>query len=127
MLAKTSSAAPEPALASLTISPKIFEAGARDILITAGVVCKTIAPDLRAAAEAVERTLQAPHDFTVARYQQDYARMIQTAQSARQALLDPIAQLRLQITTEKLPLVTWRIHDQIQAMAESLRWGVLRG
>jgi hypothetical protein len=127
MLERGSSVIPETASATLVISPEIFDGRARDILIAAGAVCKTIAPDLQAAAEAVEKTLQAPQDFTVARYQQDYARVIQVVQNAREALLDTIAHLRVQIATEKLPLVAWRIHDQIQAIAESLRWGVLRG
>ena len=48
------------------------------------------------------------------------------AETVRESVLGAIAQLRLEISAGRLPLVIWRIHDQMQAISEGLRGGVLR-
>ncbi len=127
MLGRSSAGIPEPAATSLTISPEIFEGSAREILIKTGEVCKAVIPDLKSTAEALQKTIDTPQAFTIEQYRQRYAQTVNTAQSARASLLEIIAQLRAEIASETLPLVAWRVHNQVQEIAESLRWGVLRG
>ncbi len=117
--------APEP----VAISPLAFHGAAREILAKIGTTCTEVAHLLKTAATTLqqEQATQAPHDFSFEQYQQRYSRAVKAAQAARKPLLEIIAQLRLQIAAEQLPLVTWRVHDQVQAIADSLRWGVLRG
>ena len=64
--------------------------------------------------------------FTVEQYQQSYATAVSAAQSAQQTLLEIIAKLRLATVSGQLPLVAWRVHQQILGLEESLRRGVLR-
>lgn len=116
---------PQPPVAPPPISPEIFQGSARAILVETGRVCADIAPALDTAARQIQAIVAAP-SFTVRQYQQGYQTAIEVAQTSRQPLLAVIAQLRLEIASERLPLLTWRIHDQIQEIAESLRWGVLR-
>jgi hypothetical protein len=71
--------------------------------------------------------LEAPTEFTLGQYRQSYTAAITAARAGRRPLLEVIALLRLEIASERLPLVAWRIHNQVQEIAESLRWGVLRG
>jgi hypothetical protein len=117
---------PQPAATSVAVSPAVFEGVAKDILVEAGTTCADIVPQLKTAATALQKTIDTPDDFTIEKYQQSYATAVATAQTARKSLLEVIAQLRLEIASERLPLVVWRIHDQVQAIAENLRWGVLR-
>lgn len=116
----------QPAAGAIAIGPEIFEGAARDILLEIGSVCMDIAPQLQSTAEVLQNTIDQPNGFTVEQYQQSYASAVATAQTSRESLLKFIAQLRIEIASERLPLVIWRIHDQIQTIAESLRWGVLR-
>jgi hypothetical protein len=83
-------------------------------------------PQLKSAITTLESTLDPTSNFTVEQYRQSYAAAVATAQSARQPLLEIITRLRLEIGAERLPFITWRVHDQVQEIAETLRWGVLR-
>jgi hypothetical protein len=116
----------QPAVTPVAVSPAVFEGAAQDILVEVGATCADIVPQLKSAATTLQKTIDAPDSFTIEQYQQSYAAAVATAQSARESLLEVIAQLRLEIASERLPLVVWRIHDQVQAIAENLRWGVLR-
>lgn len=115
-----------PAVAPLAISPAIFEGQAREVLTELGAACAKIGPSLQAAADEVQRTATALDGFTVAQYQQSYTLATAAARVAREPLLEMIALLRLEIAAERLPLVAWRVHNQVQELAENLRWGVLR-
>jgi hypothetical protein len=109
------------------IHPEIFEGQARENLLEIGTACAEIFPRLEAAAAAVQKLVEGAAGFTVAQYRQNYDTAVEAARSAREPLLEIIANLRVEIASENLPLVLWRIHDQVQDIAESLRWGVLRG
>ncbi|MBE7471008.1 MAG: beta-galactosidase [Anaerolineales bacterium] len=109
------------------IIPTIFEGEAKDVLLEVGAACAKIAPVLHGATVTLQRTLAAPSGFTVEQYRQDYATALAAARAAREPLLEVIALLRLEIAAERLPLLAWRVHQQVQELAESLRWGVLRG
>lgn len=117
---------PQPAATSLAVNPAVFEGQAREVLTELGAACAKIGPSLQAAADEVQRTGTAPTGFTVVQYQQSYALATAAARAAREPLLEMIALLRLEIAAERLPLVAWRVHNQVQELAESLRWGVLR-
>jgi hypothetical protein len=114
---------PQPTL-PVRVSPEIFEGPARDVLAEVGAACAKIAPSLKSAAEALQRTLTISPSFTVEQYRQGYVTAVEAARAAHEALLEVIALLRLEIASEKLPLVAWRVHNQVQELAESLRWGV---
>lgn len=125
MLDKERQVVPQQATGPVSISPEVFEGQARDILVAAGAVCAKVMPQLKMTAEKVQSVVDSS-GLTVAQYQESYALAVDTTQQVRKALLEIIAQLRLEIASERLPLVVWRIHDQIQTVTESLRWGVLR-
>jgi hypothetical protein len=114
---------PQPAASPLTISPEVFEDEAREILIEVGTVCVEIAPQLKSAAETVQKTADASA-FTIEQYQHSYTTIVTAARAAREFLHPIIAKIRLDLASERLPLVIWRIHDQVQAIAEALRRGV---
>ena len=117
---------PQPAPEAVSIAPELFEGRAGDILIEIGDTCAKIAPRLNSAAKAVQQAIEKTGEFTVEQYRQSYAAAVAAAQAAQEPLLDIIAQLRLEIGSEKLPLLLWRIHDQVCEILEALRWGVLR-
>jgi hypothetical protein len=127
ILDKPREVVPQQTAGPVTISPAVFEGAARDILIEAGDACAKIAPQLKSAAKAVQDALDSDSGLTTEQYQQNYAAAVTAAQTVRESLGKVLAQLRLEIASERLPLVTWRIHNQVQAIVESLRWGVLRG
>ncbi len=108
------------------ITPAIFEGEAKNVLLEVGAACAKIAPVLRAAAETLQPTLAAS-TFTVEQYRRDYAAARSAVRATREPLLELIALLRLEIAAERLPLLAWRVHQQVQEIAEGLRWGVLRG
>lgn len=118
---------PRPAVAPLAVNPAIFEGEARDVLIEVGAACAKIEAPLNSAASLLKQTLASPNGFTVEQYQQSYTTAVIAARAVREPLLEAIALLRLEIAAERLPLVAWRVHNQVQEMAENLRWGVLRG
>ena len=120
-------AIPQPAAVAAAITPEIFEGPAKDILTEIGGVCLELVPQLNTAAAALQQTLEAADSFTIEQYRQGYVTAVDTAQAVRQPLLKIISNLRLELCSEKLPLVLWSIHDQVQEIAETLRWGVLRG
>jgi len=126
MLNRKETDIPEPATSPVEISPEIFEGSAREILIEAGKVLTSSVSHLKSAGKALQSTIDSPQGFTVEQYQQSYAQATLTAQETRQSLLEIIAKLRVEMASEKLPLVAWRVHNQIQEIAENLRWGVLR-
>lgn len=111
----------------VTVRPEIFEGQARENLLEIGTVCADISPSLKSAAAAIQKIAEGAAGFTVEQYRQNYDTAVEAAGSARQPLLAIITNLRVEIASENLPLVLWRIHDQVQDIAESLRWGVLRG
>ena len=126
MLDRKESDIPAPATSPAEISPEIFEGSAREILIEAGKVLTTSVPDLKSAGKALQKIIDSSQGLTVEQYQQAYIQAISTAQETRQSLLKIIAQLRVEMASERLPLVAWRVHNQIQEISENLRWGVLR-
>ena len=65
-------------------------------------------------------------NFTVEQYRQSYTTAATAIQVVRESLLKIITQLRQDIGSEKMPLIAWRVHDQVQEIVETLRWGVLR-
>jgi hypothetical protein len=119
--AETASTAHPP----VVVTPAIFEGPARDALVEAGQVCAKIGPELRAAAETLQRLLTGP--FSLKQYQDGYTLAVAAATPARTLLLDVIAGLRLKIASQQLPLVAWQVLDQVQTISEELRWGVERG
>lgn len=112
--------------APVAITPAAFEGEAQHTLLTVGARCGEVAPVLESAAAQLAQTVAQPPALTVATYQQSYKTAVTAAETALVLLLDLLAHLRLEIVAARLPLVTWRIHDQVQAVAETLRWGVLR-
>jgi hypothetical protein len=122
----SSPAIPQPATAPAAIRPDIFEGSAREVLVEAGAACAGIVPSLKAAATALQQTLDSPGGFTIEQYRQSYTTAVAAARTAREPLLKIITRLRLEIASERLPLLVWRVHDQVQEIAESLRWGVGR-
>lgn len=118
---------PQPAINPVAISPALFEGQAREVLTEVGAACAKIGPALQAAGDEMQHILAASGGFTVTQYQQSYTLAAAAARAAREPLLEMIALLRLEIAAERLPLVAWRVHNQVQELAESLRWGVLRG
>jgi hypothetical protein len=127
MLGRSGTNVPEPAATPPAIRAEIFEGRTREILIRAGQACEKHVPQLLVAAEDLQSTISQVPGFTIEQYQQGYEEALTVAQNVREALLEVVAQLRLEMAAEQLPLVAWRIHNQIQEVAESLRWGVLRG
>jgi hypothetical protein len=105
---------PPPLLAQapLPISPAIFEGAAREILLRLGELCRTTAPQLEAAAATLRTLAETP---TLEQYP-----IITATATARTALLEVIAELRLGLAAERLPLLLWRVHDQAQEIAEGL-------
>ncbi len=104
----------------------VFKGQNRRFLRKVGATCAEIAPNLAEAAVIVQTTLTPPNDLTVEIYQQAHATAVAAAQAGRDPLLEIIAKLRLEIALERFPPLAWRIHNQVQEMAETLRWGALR-
>ncbi len=127
ILSKGSPAAAQAAGAAVAIQPELFEKTARDFLDEIGTTNAGLVPALRAAAEKLRQALAAPDGLTTAGYRQSYTIAVRAAHEARQALLPLVARLRQQIAAQTLPLVLWRVHGEVEEIAESLRWGVLRG
>ncbi|MBI1882240.1 MAG: beta-galactosidase [Chloroflexi bacterium] len=115
------------AAAPAEINPSIFDGPARDVLTEVGAACAKIGPALKAVGDELQRALASRTGLTVTQYQQGYTAAVAAAHAAREPLLQVISLLRLEIAAERLPLPAWRVHNQVQELAESLRWGVLRG
>lgn len=120
---ETAQAAPAP----VAITPTAFEGVVRQRLVETGRNCAEIATQLQATTAKLQKVVDTSAGFTVAHYQATYQTAVEAARTARLTLLEMIAEFRLEIISEQLPLVVWRVHDQIEAIAENLRWGVLRG
>ena len=114
----------EPSAPPVAISAVSFEGRARELLLETAEVCANVAARLKTAADTPAAA--ASTQMTLAEYQQDYDAAVQAAHSARAALLPIIARLRLDFAAEQLPLVAWRVHQQVVSLSETLRWGVLR-
>ena len=112
--------------APVKISPAIFEGKAKDAITEAGEICTRLAPHLTSAAAALQALIDGSQVVTVDTYQQGYAMACDAANEGRRPLLKLIERLRGEFVTESLPLVMWRVHDQLFALSESLRWGVTR-
>lgn len=115
-----------PVVAPAIIPPAILDGPAKDVLVEVGAVCAKIVLVLQTAAESLQADLVAPN-FTIEQYRQNYTAAQAAAHAAREPLLELIALLRLEIAAERLPLLAWRLHQQVQEAAEGLRWGVLGG
>ena len=111
----------QPAPQPVTVNPQAFEGKPRDMLLEIGASCRQVARLLSSTAQHLQKT--AATDLTLADYQRLYAEIIPPLQSTQTLLLKHLALLRLELASEELPLVLWRVHDQVQAIAESLRWG----
>ncbi|MCB0163161.1 MAG: beta-galactosidase [Anaerolineae bacterium] len=117
---------PQPAKGTIVINPEVFDASIKDILYNIGKVCAENAVELKTASDMLQQTLNEDQDLTIERYQENYTTAVMAAIRCRQNLHQIIGQLRTEIATEKLPLVIWRVHDQVQSISKRLRWGVLR-
>jgi hypothetical protein len=116
---------PQPA-AAVAISPEIFEGAAREILLDVGQVCKALGPQLEEAAAALRKLTEDPVSFRLEQYQQGYQIAVTTAERCLESLSSLIGRLRSEIVSETLPLLMWRVHDQLLSLAGRLRWGVKR-
>lgn len=114
-----------PARLGVAITPDIFEGPAKEVMSEVGTACAKIAPSLQATADLLRQTLAASPGFTIAAYEQSYAKAVETARAAYAVLVEVLALLRLEIASETLPLLAWQVHQQVQEIAESLRWGAL--
>ena len=117
---------PQPAKGTIVINPEVFDAGVKDILYHIGKVCTESAIELKTASDMVQQIVDETQSLTIERYQTSYSNAVTATIHCRQNLHQVIAQLRTEIAAEKLPLVIWRVHDQIQSISKRLRWGVLR-
>ncbi len=117
---------PQQTAASLVITPELFDGPAKDILVEIGTSCLQIVPPLNQTAARLQQRLESGEKLTVKQYQCSYAEAVVAAQAARQPLLKIIARLRLELGQRELPLMLWSVHDQVQELAETLRWGVCR-
>ncbi|MCB9078688.1 MAG: beta-galactosidase [Anaerolineaceae bacterium] len=117
---------PQPAKGTIVINPEVFDGNIKDTLYDIGKVCAMSAVELKTASDTVQQTLTEAQTLTIERYQKSYTRAVTAASHCQHNLHQVIAQLRTEIATEKLPLVIWRVHDQIQSISKRLRWGVLR-
>lgn len=124
---RPSTAEPGSAAAPLTVRPDVFEGATRDVLIDTGAVCAGVAPRLNEVAGELRQLLAAPAGLSLAQYQQGYMAALAAARNAEEPLRPVLARLRLELAAAELPLVLWRIHNQVQESLDSLRWGVLRG
>ncbi len=127
ILGKTEPEPPQPVTSTLTISPEIFDGPAQELLIEIGALCTQIIPQLKSAETTIRQIIEESDGLTVEEYQRGYETATTAAQTVRQLLLKVITRLRQEINAERLPLIVWRVHDQVQEIAETLRWGVLRG
>ncbi|MCB0211868.1 MAG: beta-galactosidase [Anaerolineae bacterium] len=125
ILGRPTPEAPRPAKGSLVINPRVFDNDVRKILYTIGDTCGQAAAELTAVINSLSAkgTIE---NLTIEHYQQSYAQIVTAAIHAYQEIDPLVAQLRINIATEKLPLVTWRIHDQIESIGKRLQWGILR-
>jgi hypothetical protein len=112
------------AAAAAAVSAEIFEPAAQVALNQIGGDCAALVEQLKDAARTLQQTVDSP--LTVADYRQARQTAVTAAEAATVTLLKIIEHFRLEITAEKLPLLAWQLHDQAQAAAEALRWGVLR-
>ncbi len=119
-------AMPQPAAAGLTITPDLFEGPAKDILVDIGTRCLEIVAPLNEAAASLQQIVESAERLTVKQYQRSYTEAVTSAGTARQLLLEMIARLRLGLGRRDLPLALWSVHDQVQELAETIRWGVCR-
>ncbi|MEM7347551.1 MAG: hypothetical protein AAF485_25215, partial [Chloroflexota bacterium] len=108
------------------ITPEAFTGEARDLLLKIGQICREITPELHTAQTELQQIIETTDGLTLEQYQQAYTTAVATAQTIRERLQTLIAQLRTEIAAERLSLVAWRIHAQVQGLSDSLRWGVIR-
>jgi hypothetical protein len=127
LLGKEKSTPPQPVTEPTPITPDAFDEPIRSTLLATGQVCRTAAASLRPAAETLQSQLLDGPGLTVALYRDYFAGVTAAAQTSMMPLQETLTRLRLETAAEELPLVTWRIHNQVQAIVEELRWGVLRG
>jgi hypothetical protein len=111
--------------APVAINPSAFVGEVRHRLVETGQRCAEIATQLQTTADKLQKGSEASPGFTLADYQTAYQTAVEAAHTARTPLLEMMAAFRLEISSEQLPLVVWRVHDQVEAIAENLRWGVL--
>ncbi len=124
MLGQKGSPESRPASEPVAIDPQAFEGKARDLLLEIGEGCHKVGRVLSATAKHLQQMIDG--ELTIEQYRHLCAEMATPLQSTHTLLLKHIALLRLELASEELPLVLWRVHDQVQAIAESLRWGVVR-
>lgn len=125
ILGRTPPEIPQAATSTVSITPDIFDDAVKNILYDVGQVCGQAGSELKAATARLQQTLD-PAGLTIEQYQHSYKDAITVADHCRQELDELVAEIRIDIALEKLPLVVWRVHDQIQSISNRLRWGVLR-
>ena len=121
MFGRSGRAAPTPADTPPAITPEIFEGRARDVLLETGRVCAEIAPALTSVAQTTQQAIDTTDGLTIAQYRQLYTEASTAARQAYQQLSDIMAGLRVEMASETLPLVVWRVHNQVLEIAETLR------
>jgi hypothetical protein len=110
----------------LPISAYAFEGETRELMLSIAQVCREIVAAIKPTADDLKNLSQAD-TLTIAEYQQGHTKAIETAIQAQNMALPLIANMREAMANEQLPLVTWRVHQQLQAIATALQWGVLAG
>ncbi len=115
---------PQPGAPPAAVSAAAFEGPARDSLLRVAEVCAAVAAPLKTAASTL--TAAAAPSLTLAEYRHNFEAATHAAHEARRALLPLLELLRLELFSEQLPLVAWRVHQQLLYLSELLRWGVLR-
>jgi hypothetical protein len=116
----------QPVPTAVIITPEIFKGPVKELLNEIGAICAEIEPRLKSAATTLQEILDVSDQLTIEQYRQSWDNATEAATAARLPLLKMISCLRFQLGSEELPLVLWRVHDQVQEIVETLRWGVLR-
>jgi|GEM_PF-1510848 len=109
------------------ITPEIFEGQARETLIQIGADCANLVAPLNKAATEVQQVADQPNGLTIDQYQYGYEQAVTAARAGQEPLLNTLHHLRQMIGADQFPIVFWRVHDQLQHIAEALHWGVKRG
>jgi hypothetical protein len=124
ILDKPAETMPQPAPVPAAIVWEIFEGQTRALLLETGTGCAALGPPLTAAAAELEAVVNTPGGFSLNQYQQAHQAAAASAQTARTALLALIDSWRHALNTPEFPLLLWRVHNQLQDLAQTLRWGI---
>jgi hypothetical protein len=111
---------------AVPITAYAFEGETRKMLLAVAALGRNVVARIKPAANSLKSVSEAP-TLTIVQYQQAHSAAVDSAVQARQLVLPMITDLREAMAAEQLPLVTWRVHQQLQAITSGLHWGVLSG